>query len=231
MSPNGVSTRLLNDLKRNLKRNGHNVIGIQGRPGWGKSTLALVIAMNLSDGFDPRNVFYDRKNCLKVIANAPKRGTFIMDEGGNIALSRTWQNRGQTEMMQILLTIRQRHHNLIWCMPNLNRADVIVREDLLTHKLNLIEQGTAKVRVPFLDRDGEFAGWKTWLGYLGWPSLDKHPIWIPYYTGKEAAYRAATKTAGKSAGRTADELAQMRSKVAVDPATGKFVKRPPAVEA
>lgn len=169
--------------------------------------------MNLDEKFDPVNVFYDRKNCLKVIGRAPKHGTFIMDEGGNIALSRQWHNRDQTEMMQILLTIRQRHHNLIWSMPNLQRADVILREDLLTHKLNLIRQGSARVRTPRLDRDGEFAGWKTWRGFLGWPNLDAHPIWPPYYQGKEDAYRTATRTATKTAGASAEQMAKIRTAV------------------
>lgn len=103
-------------------------------------------------------------------------------------MNRTWQQRGQVQLMQLLNMIRQRHHTLIWCTPNLERLDIVVREDLLTHKVNCIRRGMAKVRTRGLDRDGEPAGWKTWPGALAWNSLDQHPIWPAYFAAKEAEF-------------------------------------------
>lgn len=183
-----IAERFTQSLDARRKNKGHNVVGIQGEPGSGKSTLGVTIALVLEDGdFSTRNVYYDMQGCLD-IAKAPKGGVFLLDEGSKIAMNRTWQNRDQVQLMQLLNTIRQRHHTLIWATPNLKRLDVILREDLLSHRVNVIKRGLARVRTPHLDRDGEPNGWKTWHGYLTWASLDKHKFWPGYMKAKERSY-------------------------------------------
>lgn len=187
----GIAKTLLHNLRGRRDRDEHNVIGIQGPPGIGKSTLGLGIALNLEPGFKVENVHYNRDEWPEILT-APKRGVFLLDEGANIAMNRTWQQSDQVKLMQILNMIRQRNHTLIWATPNLQRLDIVVREDLLTHQINCYKKGEAKVRMPKFNNDGEKSGWYTWPGILTWQNLNWHPIWNLYYREKERNYAQAT---------------------------------------
>lgn len=210
----GPATDLIRDLQARRRSNGHNIVGIQGAPGVGKSTLAISIARNLDPGFGPDRIFYAKEALWGVIGPAAKGGVFILDEGTSIAMNRTWQDRQQIALVELLNTIRQRHHTLIWCAPNLQRLDVVIRDDLLTHKLNCVSRGSARIRTRRLDRDGEPAGWKTWPGYLGWPSLDEHPVWGAYYGGKEDAFRRLVSKGPPKRKDAVEEINQIRERIA-----------------
>lgn len=206
----GIASNLVLSLQRRRKSNNHNVVGIQGDPGVGKSTLGLGLALNLEPDFGVTHVHYNRDD-WKGILNAPKGSVFLLDEGANVAMNRTWQDRSQVQLMQILNMIRQRNHTLIWCTPNLQRLDVVIREDLLTHKINCTKRGEARVRTRRFDRDGEHGGWVTWPGLLSWPSLDQHPIWEPYSEAKASNYRKAVAQATKAPKKISDENAELEA--------------------
>lgn len=183
-----IAERLRRDLQWRRHNNQHAILGIQGDPGSGKSTLGLGIGLGLDPGFGVGNVHYNRDDWREIVS-APKGGIFLLDEGNNVASNRTWQNREQVALMQILNMIRQRNHILIWATPSLERLDVIIRQDLVTHRINCVwGHWYAKVRTKHVDRDGEPAGWQSWKGKLRWPNLTKHPIWNHYEAAKEANF-------------------------------------------
>ena len=188
MSPDPAH-RLIRDITWRRRNNQHAVLGIQGPPGSGKSTLGLGISLSIPDTpFGIENIHYNRDDWHNIVT-AEKGQVFLLDEGNNVASNRTWQDREQVGLMQILNMIRQRNHVLVWATPSLKRLDVVVREDLLTHRINCIPGAwRARVRQPSWDRDGEPSGWRTWKGYLSWPQLDTHPIWKPYSEAKERNY-------------------------------------------
>lgn len=191
----GVATLLVNDLKRRRSCNNHSIVAVQGDPGVGKSHCSICIARNIDPEFKPDNIFYGRDELFEVVAPAPKGGIWILDEGTNAAMNRNWQDKDQVELMQIFNTIRQRRHTIFWNQPNVQRLDVVLREDLVTHKINCISRGNARVRTKARDRDGELMGWKTWPGYLGWPNLDEHPVFgKKYMEDKEEAYFESLKS-------------------------------------
>lgn len=203
----GIASSLVNSLQIRRLSQGHSVLGIQGDPGVGKSTLALGLALSLEHAFSVKNVYYNREEWA-TIAGAKKGSVFILDEGANVAMNRTWQEKSQVKLMQLLNMIRQRHHTLIWCTPNLQRLDVILREDLITHRINCLRRGAAKVRTRSRDRDGEPSGWKTWPGILSWPNLDKHPIWKSYYEAKEANFAASVNSISQVVSNLGDPFAE-----------------------
>lgn len=190
----GVATRLVSNLQARRNANNHSILGIQGDPGDGKSYCAISLGRNIDPEFGMDNIFYGRTELFEVVAPAPKGGVFILDEGTNAAMNRHWQDADQIELMQIFNTIRQRRHTIFWCQPNVQRLDVVLREDLLTHKVNCVQRGSARVRTKKRDRDGEQAGWVTWPGFLGWPNLDDHPVFgKKYMDDKEDAYFASLR--------------------------------------
>lgn len=188
-----MAKRLVASLKHRRETDGHNVVGVQGPPGVGKSTLALGLALNLDPSFHVGYVHYNRKEWHGIVT-APKGGIFILDEGANVAMNRTWADKDQTRLMQILNMIRQRNHTLLWATPNVQRLDIVVREDLLTHKINCFPTTygrRARILTPSYGIDGQPSGWKRWPGILSWPSLEEHSIWTPYKAAKAANFQAS----------------------------------------
>lgn len=144
-----------------------------------------------------QGVHFNREH-WKDILEAPKGGLFLLDEGANVAISRQWMQSEQTEMMKVLNMIRQRNHTLIWATPNIARLDIILREDLITHRINCfprVKGRGARVQAQrFQKSTGEPMGWKTWHGLLTWPGLRQHPIWEPYTRLKAANFTKAVNS-------------------------------------
>lgn len=213
--------RLINTLQRRMVTDWDNMIGLQGERGSGKSTLALRVALALRPDFKPENVFYDPDDWTEVV-KGPPRQVFILDEGTNIAFNRTWQQKSQVKLVQLLNTIRQRNHTFIWCAPNLERMDTVIRGDILKYRLSTLHRGLAVLHQRHYDWERGEGRWVK-LGRIKFASLEWHPIWEPYTKQKAASYSASVKATEKPRGRTAEELAAIRPPR--DPITHKFTKR------
>lgn len=200
-----------------------NMIGLQGERGSGKSTLALRIALALQPAFKPENVFYDPDDWAEVV-RGPPRQVFILDEGTNIAFNRTWQQKSQVKLIQLLNTIRQRNHTFIWCAPNLERMDTVIRGDILKYRLSTLYRGLAVLHQRHYDWERDTARWVK-LGRIKFGSLEWHPIWQPYAEQKADSYKASTQATTKATGRTREELAAIRPKYRN--AKGQIVSTPP----
>lgn len=194
----GIAENLTKNLQLRRLTDEHNVVGIQGPAGVGKSTLGLISALTLDAKFGLGNVHYNRDEWDQ-ITRAPKGSVFLLDEGANVAMNRTWQDRSQVKLMQVLNMIRQRNHTLIWATPNLQRLDIVLREDLLTHKVNCYRRGKARVLTPGFNREGEREGWKLWPGILTWNSIKGHPLWKPYVQAKAANFTKASNSISQDA--------------------------------
>lgn len=212
---------LLSNVKRRMNTDWDNMIGVQGERGSGKSTLALRIALAISPEFAPSNVFYDAKD-WQIVARGPKKQTFILDEGTNIAFNRTWQNRGQVQLMQLLNVIRQRNHTLIWCAPNLERMDVVVRGDIVKYRLSTLRRGEALLHERKYDWEKESVSWQR-RGRITWRSLEWHPIWRPYEAGKASNYsKTVAKPVQKPSGVAVNPELRNQNR---DPITHKFIPK------
>lgn len=184
-------------LRRRMNTDWDNMIGIQGERGSGKSTLALHIALQVDPHFNPNHVFYEPQDWQRVIHPRARREVYILDEGTNIAFNRTWQNRGQVALMQLLNTVRQRNHTIIWCAPNLERMDVVVRGDIVTNKLTVIHRGKALLqdrKTVWSNEHGDWVQRVVWSRrfFTRYGSLEHHPIWPQYVSRKAQAFTRRT---------------------------------------
>lgn len=184
----GPASLLIANLIKRKQKDGHNVVGIEGPPGVGKSTIGIRIARKVEPDFSIENVHYNRDDWQEIISS-PKGSTFLLDEGANIAMNRTWMEKTQTKLMQILNMIRQRNHTLIWATPNLARLDIVIREDLLTHKLQCYPTPSgprASLWIPKFTGFGERVGWRPAYGRIKWQPLDPTEAFTKEYLKRKA---------------------------------------------
>lgn len=199
--------KFVETLRRRMRSDWDNMIGIQGERGSGKSTLALRIALALDPNFNPANVFYDAQDWNHIVHPKAKNKTYILDEGTNIAFNRTWQNRNQIGLMQLLNTIRQKNHTLIWCAPNLERMDVVVRGDIIKYRISTLTRGLAVLHERRYDWEKGEVRW-TQKARFRFHDLEWHPIWNEYEKRKKMNFNrrtSATETASTSDSHTTPE--------------------------
>jgi hypothetical protein len=200
--------QFISTLRSRMRNDWDNMIGIQGERGAGKSTLALWISLSLDPtGFKPNHVFYEPNEWKTVMHPKQKGQVYVLDEGTNIAFNRTWQNRDQISLMQLLNTVRQRNHTMIWCAPNLERMDTVIRGDIIKYRISVVSRGRALVQQRRFDYRKGTSHWddKLWVRY---GSLESHPFWPEYVRRKAMSYESrvnrtnATETVAASDSQT-----------------------------
>lgn len=188
-----------------------NMVGIEGERGSGKSTLALRIATDLDPGFKPNHVFYEPEAWRTILHPKAKKQVYVLDEGTNIAFNRTWQNRSQVALMQFLNTVRQKNHTMIWCAPNLERMDTVIRGDILSHRISVVRRGRAEVKKRRYDWREGTTKWDRVLN-VNYGSMVGHPIWGEYVRRKAMSMdsrvnrTSATENVKVSGSQNPDEL-------------------------
>lgn len=180
-------SNFVNTLRLRMNTDWDNMVGIQGERGSGKSTLALRIALSVDEGFPANHVFYDPQDWSAVVHPKAKKQVYILDEGTNLAFNRTWQNRQQITLMKLLNTIRQRNHTLIWCAPNLERMDVVVRGDIIKYRFSTMRRGLAVLHERRYNWENGTASWLR-KSRIHYGSLKWHPIWNEYEARKRQSF-------------------------------------------
>lgn len=173
-----------------MDNNQHNVIGVRGPPGIGKSTFSLHLAFHLNPGFPIENVYYRIGDAYEAIVNSPKRQVHDVDEGTNVAMGRTWNNEDQIELVKMLTTARQRNHTLLWNAPNEERLDIILRQDLLDARVTVFQQGIAIIEEKTFNEYEMRWDWQRTIRRLYFPDFKQtNPdFWGLYEGHKERAF-------------------------------------------
>lgn len=98
---------------------------ISGGEGSGKSTLAIWWALYVSgDLFHVRDhVAYDAETFLQLVDSAPRFGTIIADEGGEMWYNRDHMATFNKALAKASQQIRNRNLNVILCVPSLYLLD------------------------------------------------------------------------------------------------------------
>lgn len=141
-----------------------------GREGSGKSTAAIWDAYNTSGTlFDlHEHVCFDPEEFMRLIDDAPRFGTLILDEAGEAFFSRSFRDNVNISIAKTLQQMRYRNLNVILCVPHKDYIDLIgrVRSRSWTH-FDANRRGRAEFMMPFrgkyYSRDEPF--WKTQFFY------------------------------------------------------------------
>ncbi|MCD6148602.1 ATP-binding protein [bacterium] len=126
--PNPHLYYIYNELKNNF----NHFHAIVGRPGSGKSYLALAEAYYTDETFDgsvlfERVIFPNEVNTLN-LDDVPRRGAIIFDEMGVTAYSREFMSLNNRLLGKLFQICRHRNHFIILTMPNLNFIDKTARD-------------------------------------------------------------------------------------------------------
>lgn len=123
-------------------------IGISGRRGNGKSTLAFKIFNSFKkQGFkQDKHQVYSRDDVVKLLS----RQTFSYcwdDEAINSGYKRDFQNKGQQELIKIITNFRDNYNIYASALPFFYSLDKDLRELIFLH-IHIIERGVAVLFMP-----------------------------------------------------------------------------------
>lgn len=126
-----------------------------GREGSGKSTAAIWDAIATSgDLFDiHKHICYDPEEFMRLVDDAPRYGSLILDEAGEAFFSRSFRDNINVSIAKTLQQMRYRNLNVILCVPHKDYIDLIgrVRARSWTH-LEPNKKGCGEFMMPFRNK-------------------------------------------------------------------------------
>jgi len=141
--------------------NEHFMGCIVGREGFGKSHTALKIASNVDPEFTAERVFFNPKDLLEAFQSDDlgKGNIIILDEAGVGMGNRSWYEKEQILLNQVLQTVRDDNMGVLFTLPRLEELDsqTIGRLHAFIEMVDIDRQrgfATAKWKNVSLTRDG-----------------------------------------------------------------------------
>lgn len=165
-----------------------NIVTIDGEEGTGKSNTALCLAVALDgDDFSFDRVIFKTDEWHRSLVGTPKKKTWVLDEGGNLALSWDWSSAEGKALVKIMQQARVLNATMIWCIPNFAWLNVYLREHRVFARLSMKSRGLA---VP-LYRERNFLTGETWWERgptLAVPNVEEaNPILAGMYGARKEA--------------------------------------------
>lgn len=147
--------------KRMNVENEHFMGAIVGREGHGKSLSAISIARMVDPQFTADSVFFDPQNLIETFDSSEYgRGRMIiLDEAGVGMGNRSWYEKEQILLNQVLQTVRDENMGVLFTLPRLEELDSQTEGRLhaLIEMLGVADDGThasAKWKNISMSRDG-----------------------------------------------------------------------------
>lgn len=147
--------------KRMNIENEHFMGGVVGREGHGKSLSAISIARMVDPQFTADSVFFDPQNLIETFDSSEYgRGRMIiLDEAGVGMGNRSWYEKEQILLNQVLQTVRDENMGVLFTLPRLEELDSQTEGRLhaLIEMLGVADDGShasAKWKNISMSRDG-----------------------------------------------------------------------------
>lgn len=165
-----------------------NIVVIDGEEGNGKSNTALTLAAALDgDDFDPRRIIFKTEEWHGSLVGTPKKKTWVLDEGGNLALSWEWSSAEGRALVKIMQQCRVLYGTMLWCIPNSAWLNIYLREHRVIARLAMVSRG---VCVPFYRERNPVTNETHWERGATWriPDLrEANPILSGIYNARKEA--------------------------------------------
>lgn len=111
-------------VDRCTKQNHDNLLIMDGREGYGKTTmsinLAYYIGYKTGRKFSEENIFFDLNKMME-FATKNKEQIIIWDEAALGGLSTQWNNKMQQKLIQLLMVSRKKRHFWLFNIPRFNK--------------------------------------------------------------------------------------------------------------
>jgi len=119
--------KVLERLKRRLKKDFMNQIFIYGPVGSGKTTLGFLILNYLTNGnFNLKNIGVGAKRCLKLLVECENDSTILLDDASSLFMSTEFNKKEQKKAVKIMQLIRDKNINVIITLPDLSKTNSYV---------------------------------------------------------------------------------------------------------
>ncbi len=116
--------KVLNDLKKRLKKDFMNQIFIFGGVGTGKTTLAFLIVNYLSNGrFNLNDLGVGERRCLKLLVECKPNSTILLDDASSLFMSTEFNKKSQKKAVKVMQLIRDKNINVIITLPDLSKTN------------------------------------------------------------------------------------------------------------
>lgn len=102
-------------------------LALVGLVGWGKSTTAIWISKQLDPTFTVKDIIFVKQDLLRLVADQPKRKSFVLDDVGVMLSSRQWQEKERELIFGFLEICRMNQVNTIATAPSLEMIDLNYR--------------------------------------------------------------------------------------------------------
>lgn len=130
LQSNSIEARMLKQKvwDRMWKKDEHFMCVIVGREGSGKSHTGIKIAETVDPTFTAERVMFDPVNFLKTLQgwkedNETQGKMVVIDEAGVGVGVRTWYDKDQVRLNQVLQIIRDENMGVIFTLPRLEELD------------------------------------------------------------------------------------------------------------
>lgn len=162
--PAGLSQDLLdrhcNYVRKVLRRDFDWWHCNEGYEGTGKSTGSIHTARRIAgDLFTVRDhVVYDAEELLRLIDDAPRYGSIILDEAGEAAFSREWNSEMNKAIVKGSQQMRDRNLNVLFNLPALELLDSALRRrfrTLVIYEAPKFTRGRSMWHTPSYNRYGK----------------------------------------------------------------------------
>ena len=148
---------LAREIRKRLELEYDVVIGITGYPGYGKSTLAILLSALVDKRYDlSKNIcFIPTSNQIeKTYKSLPQRSVMHIDEASRGLHKHKWQDRVQQKLNELFDTERENHYLCtLLLMPRFQNFAENFRNFRINIWVNIVERGIAIVYKRDEDKD------------------------------------------------------------------------------
>jgi hypothetical protein len=145
-------------------KNRNWVAVIVGETGSGKSLAALRLGEVLDPNFDLNNVHFNVEGVIARAERYEPPGTIdILDEAGIAVGNRTWWEKSNQALNELLQTWREQNRGLILTVPDWDKIDTAIR-DRIHHQMTMVSVNhhrnlsTAEFQIVKTDHGGKYDG-------------------------------------------------------------------------
>lgn len=193
--PPDLLPELVAYVEERRDRNLDTYIACTGREGWGKSSLALTMALELEPDLPAQDVILDKKDYYRVYNPDQTEGTYVFDEANRLLFNRRWNDRHQVALIQEVIENRQNKNVTFLVLPQFKTLDKYAREGRIDLWFACTSQGIAMIRKLSYNSYTEEAYYPIVVDEHRWEPLEvTYPAFAEtYYSRKANAHSSAFK--------------------------------------
>ncbi len=129
-------------MKRDVtKKNYDGFVLITGREGFGKSTIAMQIALYCDHDFTIDNVVFTAEQFLEAVGSAKKYTAIVFDETMGYLSSRNGMSKFNKVLIKVMSEMRSKNLFVFLCIPNFFMMDWYVAQHRTTGLLYVRKRG------------------------------------------------------------------------------------------